>query len=907
MSNTEPLEHAASHVREAAPPDKLLPPSEQLFWATFNSSPAAQVITDFATGRILEANAAYCRLVGYPRAALIGRTTVEMQIWQDPDARTATIAALQHSGFLHDREFKIRTSAGAIRTQLASFELLELDGRKCIVSSTIDITDRKQAEDRLRASEHTLSLFVEHAPAAIAMFDRSMRYIAVSRRFMIDYQIVGQNIIGRSHYDVFPEIPARWQEIHSRCLAGATEKAEEDPFPRADGTLDWVQWEICPWYDESGAIGGIILFSEVITARVRARTERRESEERFRTAFDHMLEGAQIISFDRRYLYLNAVALAHSRRPREELLGNLYTAVWPGSEDTHLFAMLQRCMVDRIPCRMQNEFVYADGVVRWFELSIQPIPEGIFVLSIDVTERKQAEIELRRSEEQYRGLVKTLDSAIATVDYAGRILYMNDVAAAPFGRAAGDLIGNTMLDLFPGPGGIRPLDSIRRVIREDEGRVVESLTAVGGVPRWYRTSIQPIHDEHGRVVYALVNSTDIHELKQAQQELIELNRTLEARIAERTAEVQDLYDHAPAGYHSLDAEGRFVRINQTELGWLGYTRDEVLGRRFVDFITPASQSLFRTSFPAFVVTGAVRDLEFDMVRKDGSTLSVLLNATAISDAEGRYLLSRSTVFDNSARKQADDALRIANLEMARAVRLKDEFLANMSHELRTPLTGMLALGENLQELIYGPLNERQLKILTHIETSSRHLLALINDLLDLSKIEAGELDLELQPVLVAEITEASLLFVKEMAHKKSIQLSCQTDQPHTIVVADARRLKQMLVNLLGNAVKFTPAGGRVQLAVTADAGAQQIRFVVQDTGIGIPPDAQARLFQPFTQLDSALARQYPGTGLGLALVKRLAAQHGGSVSVASSGIPGEGSCFTVVLPYNTDTDCPLAP
>jgi signal transduction histidine kinase len=183
---------------------------------------------------------------------------------------------------------------------------------------------------------------------------------------------------------------------------------------------------------------------------------------------------------------------------------------------------------------------------------------------------------------------------------------------------------------------------------------------------------------------------------------------------------------------------------------------------------------------------------------------------------------------------------------------------------------------------------------------------LINDLLDLSKIEAGGLELELQPVIVDDITQASLLFVKEMAHKKNIDLSCQIDQPHMALVADGRRLKQMLVNLLGNAVKFTPEGGRVQLHVTADPAAREIRFAVLDTGVGIPPEAQARLFQPFTQLDSALARQYEGSGLGLALVKRLAAQHGGSVNVASSGVPGEGSCFTIILPYNTDTDFTLA-
>ena len=780
MSNAEPLSHTLRQSLNPASPGTAMHPGEQLFWATFNSSPAAQVVTDVGTGAILEVNEAYCRLVGHPRSALLGRTALEMDIWLDPNDRQEALQALLRDGHVRNKELKLRTKAGEIRTQLASFELFELQGRQCAVSSTIDITEHNEAEE---------------AP--------------------------------------------------------------------------------------------------------------RRSEERFRTAFENMLEGAQIIGFDWRYLYLNDMAQAHSRRPKQELLGNRYMDVWPGSEDTHVFAMMQRCMGARIPCRMQNEFVYPDGALHWFDLSIQPIPEGIFILSIDITERRQAEIELRRREEQYRGLMKTLDSVTAAVDYEGRVLFMNDVAAAPFGRDAAELIGKNLADLFPGPIGARLAESIRNVLNADHGSVSESQIPVQGALRWYRTSIQPIHDEHGRVVYALLNSTDIHELKQAQQDLLELNRTLEARIQERTAEVQDLYDNAPAGYHSLDAEGRFVRINQTELDWLGYTREDVVGRRFTDFVTPASQAVFRTNFPKFLSAGFIRDLEFDLVRKDGATLPVLLSATAIHDAAGRYLYSRSTMFDNTARKEVEDALRLANLEMERAIRLKDEFLANMSHELRTPLTGMLALGENLQEQIYGPLNERQLKILAHIETSSRHLLSLINDLLDLPKIEAGGLDLELQPVVVGDIIQASLHFVKEMAHKKNIELSSQSDQPHTIVIADARRLKQMLVNLLGNAVKFTPEGGRVQLHVTPDAEAHEIRFIVTDTGVGIPPEAQVRLFQPFTQLDSALARQYEGTGLGLALVKRLAAQHGGSVSVASSGVPGEGSCFTIILPYNLDPDFTL--
>ncbi len=240
-------------------------------------------------------------------------------------------------------------------------------------------------------------------------------------------------------------------------------------------------------------------------------------------------------------------------------------------------------------------------------------------------------------------------------------------------------------------------------------------------------------------------------------------------------------------------------------------------------------------------------------------------------------------------------LSLANLDLTRAVRLKDEFLANMSHELRTPLTAVLGMSESLQEGVYGPLNERQTHSVQIIESSGRHLLALITDVLDLSKIGAGTLDVQLGTVLVKSVCQASLRFVQQSAHKKHLALTSQLDEQVSVIRADERRLKQILVNLLANAVKFTPDGGAVGLEVTGDVERGEARFTVWDTGIGIAPEDIARLFQPFIQLDTGLARHYDGAGLGLALVARLVELHGGRVWVESE--PGRGSRFTVAIPW----------
>lgn len=241
-------------------------------------------------------------------------------------------------------------------------------------------------------------------------------------------------------------------------------------------------------------------------------------------------------------------------------------------------------------------------------------------------------------------------------------------------------------------------------------------------------------------------------------------------------------------------------------------------------------------------------------------------------------------------------LRAANQELARASRLKDEFLSSMSHELRTPLTAVLNLAEALQEKVYGPLNEKQAKSLRTIEDSGRHLLGLINDILDLSKIEAGQLKLFIEEFPLEMICQSSIQMVNELAISKS-QVITYTSQPEKILLrADARRVKQMLVNLLSNAIKFTPTGGLIGLSTTADPSTQVVSIMVMDSGVGISKEDLQKLFQPFVQLDSSLARQHQGTGLGLALVRSMASLHGGSVSVAST--PGRGSTFTITLPWN---------
>ena len=518
--------------------------------------------------------------------------------------------------------------------------------------------------------------------------------------------------------------------------------------------------------------------------------------------------------------------------------------------------------------------------------------------------------ELLASEARFRSLFEQTHDAVFMLDLEGRFLSSNQRAADMFGYTRSEMIGTSFEDSSIEVEASRQVFS--RVLAGEMIPLYERrFRSKNGKILSLEVSVELVKDENGTPLHIQGVARDITARKKTEQALKDAEQQLRKTL-----------DTIPDLIWSSHPDGTIKYGNQAWLSFTGMTLEQARGNGWTQAVHPQDRPGAEQKWAEAIHTHSVFEVELRLRRFDGEYRWFLARAHPLLDLQGEVLEWYGSITDIDARKQAENQLQaahdlleqrvqertlelqMANLALEKAVRARDEFMAAVTHELRTPLTGILGLSDALQLKTYGDLNERQLGALLNIEKSGRRLLRLINDVLEYSRLQSGKTQLEIAPCSLTAVCQAVLRAVEGMANDKKQRLEFRFSADSLCpegdrIYVDERRLHQILFNLLENAVKFTPEGGRIELVAACLSPERRIKISVSDTGIGMQQEHLPRLFQPFVQLDARLARSHSGTGLGLALVQALVELHGGSVEVQS--IFGEGSCFIVLLPYSQET------
>ena len=920
-------------ISERKQVEKALQDSEERLRTIVETS-ASGLLAVNRTGTVVFANPA--------AATMFGMTPTELCGWFLGFPYTCGSQTVQ--------EIELHQPAGNPRVATMQTAAISWQGQNACLLSLTDITDLKKTEALLRQSEAKYRLLVKNLPVGLVVHSADTNILTCNAKAcellgLTFAQMQGKTAIDPAWYFLREDetvMPLAEYPVNRVIATGQPLENYVVGVNRpGSGTMIWTLVNAFPVFDTEGELQQAIITFVDISDRKQAEADLQNLVEGAAavtaqdffpvlTQYIATVLGVRYVMICKReddFMYTSAFWAKGKLQPnchfplensacaitmkegifccpqglQQQFLGNqLLIALEVESylgialTDIQGNAIGSLCILDDKPL---TKISRARSMLRVFaarvsaELERQQAMAALQQLNQELEARvEQRTAALRYSEERFRIALMNSPIVVFNHDLDLRYTWIYNPA---LGYKAEEVVGKFDADIFQPDDAQKLGDLKRQVLLTGQGIKEEVLVSVENDFRCYVLTVAPLCDRNGNIEGVTCAALDITDRKKTELALKESQYLIE-RITEASPDILYIYDLQ---------EQRNVYINREIGRWLGYSSEEIqaMGNQlFLQLLHPDDLPKVAEHHLRFATASDtdIWEIEYRFRDREGNWHWFVSRDTLFSrDAKNCPKQILGAVSEITERKQIEAQLRQTNAELAHATRLKDEFLANMSHELRTPLNAILGMSEGLLEEVFGSLNDRQIKAIKTIDRSGKHLLDLINDILDLSKVESGKLELQLAPVAVSYLCESSLTFVRQQAIKKNIQLTSEVPTKLPEIVVDERRIRQILINLLNNAVKFTPEDGSVKLLVQTEQQQAQcfINFCVIDTGIGISQTDMGKLFQPFVQIDSSLSRKHNGTGLGLSLVQRLTQLHGGTVTMTSE--VGKGTCFIVRLPY----------
>ncbi len=754
-----------------------------------------------------------------------------------------------------------------------------------------DITETRIAVDEKDKIEQRFRLLADLASDFFWQMDADLRF---SNFFGRDPEIAPEIAVGRTRWEMATEtdLQDRVKWADHRALLEAHQGFQNFEFEVRSKPPMWVRVSGAPIFDDDGKFAGYIGTATNVTTQKHTELRMRQSEDRYRNLVEGSVQGIMVHADDRVLFVNQAVAdiLGYSMVELYDLssLSELFTAEFQARHREYATLRLQGD--ETIPNEYETEWLRKDGVVipirQYSQRVVWDEQPAVQATVVDITQQKQAAAAIYESDQRIRLIADGLPINIVYVDQEQRYRFVNNAYLAWYGQDASQILGRCVEDVM----GTEAYDLVRaRMAAALEGRQQSfelEIPFVFAGRKLVQIIYLPHQDEQGVVqgIYGLV--IDITERRQAEQAA----RDSEARFSRMLA-------IAPEAIIATDGDLRVTVFNRGAENVFGYASEEVLGRP-IDLLIPARfhkhHAVHVNTFVNSAEDSRMMSNRSDIFgrRKDGGEFPAEASISRLHI--GEEVVLTVILHDVTERREAEAELVAAKEHAEYADRAKSEFLANMSHELRTPLNAIIGFSEMMTHRTFGPLGDRHYDEYSDgILASGDHLLSLINDILDISKIEAGQTEIFDENLVVDVVVRDCQRLIEPRANNAGVRIRNLVDTSLPNLRADGRQVKQMLLNLLSNAVKFTgPSGEIIIAAAVAPDGC--LRISVTDSGIGIATEDIPKALSTFGQVDSALDRKFEGTGLGLPLVRSLVELHGGGFELESE--VGIGTTATICFP-----------